>query len=133
MGNEIGGPLGVFSGLSGVAGGAAGLSVPVHGGGRRGALSGMGVCRHPGGGRQKQHFEGENGKDIDKEAESPHPRDAGGAAGPEGPGAGRYASGQAHQNTEEDLDVYEVPSGRDKLQRDRPGFRGDPAYGGKMV
>ena len=67
------------------------------------------------------------------EAEGADAADERGAAGSAEPSTGRHPAGQAHQNTEEDLDVYEVPSGRDKLQRDRPGFRGDPAYGGKMV
>lgn len=68
-----------------------------------------------------------------EETEGAHSGDAGGAAGPAGSDAGRHPAKQAHQNPEEDLDVHEVPSGRDKLQRDCPRYRGDKAYGGEVV
>ena len=67
------------------------------------------------------------------EAKGADPADECGAAGPAGSGTGHHPAGQAHQDTEEDLDVHEVPPRRDQLPGHRQRRRGDSAYGGKVV
>ena len=59
--------------------------------------------------------------------------DASGTADPDRSGARRYAAGQAHQDTEEDLDVHEIPPRCDQLPGHRQRRRGDEAYCGQVV
>ena len=86
--------------------------------GRRKALQ-MRLRPHPGGVRSK--------------AEGADPADERGAASPAGPGTGQHPAGQAHQDTEEDLEVHEIPPRCDQLPSHRQRRRGDESYGGKMV
>lgn len=68
-----------------------------------------------------------------EEIKCAHSENAGGAAGPDRSGAGRYAAGQVHQDAEEDLDVHEVPPRGDQLPGYRQRRRGNEAYSGEMV
>lgn len=67
------------------------------------------------------------------EAGHADPGDAGGAKTAPGSDSGNHPAGEAYQEAEADLGIYDVPPQRDQPECHRQRSRGEPAYGGEVV